>query len=88
MARDVEGAQTGAAAAPAKAAAPVAAMPAGEGDQRIPLSGMRRVIAERLLTSKTTIPHFYLNIEVDAAPLMKFRAEANAASEAAGVGRS
>ena len=45
---------------------------------------MRRIIAERLLASKTTIPHFYLNIEVDAAPLMKFRAEANAASEAAG----
>jgi pyruvate dehydrogenase E2 component (dihydrolipoamide acetyltransferase) len=45
---------------------------------------MRRVIAERLLTSKTTIPHFYLNIEVDAGPLMKFRSEANAASEAAG----
>ena len=59
-------------------------MPAGAGDQRIPLSGMRRVIAERLLASKTTIPHFYLNIEVDAGPLMKFRAEANAASEAAG----
>ena len=62
-------------------------MSAGEGDQRIALSGMRRVIAERLLTSKTTIPHFYLNIEVDAAPLMKFRAEANAAAEAAGLGK-
>src|SRR5436190_2990560 len=48
---------------------------------------MRRVIAERLLTSKTTIPHFYLNIEVDAGPLMKFRADANAASEAAGLGK-
>ena len=45
---------------------------------------MRRVIAERLLISKTTIPHFYLNIEVDAAPLMSLRAEANVASEAAG----
>jgi pyruvate dehydrogenase E2 component (dihydrolipoamide acetyltransferase) len=67
------------------AAAPaIQAVPAGEGDQRIPLSGMRRVIAERLLASKTQIPHFYLNIEVDAAPLMKLRAEVNAASEAAG----
>jgi pyruvate dehydrogenase E2 component (dihydrolipoamide acetyltransferase) len=45
---------------------------------------MRRIIAERLLASKTTIPHFYLTIEVDAAPLMSFRATANAASEAAG----
>ena len=41
----------------------------------------RRALAP---ASKTTIPHFYLNIEVDAGPLMKLRAEANAASEAAG----
>jgi len=86
VAKDVEGAKSGGSVAPkAAASAPVAAAPAKEGDQRIPLSGMRRVIAERLLTSKTTIPHFYLNIEVDAAPLMKFRAQANAASEASGV---
>lgn len=85
VARDVEAAQPGAPTTPKSA--PVAATPAGEGDVRIPLSGMRRVIAERLLTSKTTIPHFYLNIEVDAGPLMKFRAEANAAAEAAGLGK-
>ena len=58
--------------------------PVAVGDQRIPLSGMRRVIAERLLTSKTTIPHFYLNIEVDAAPLMKARAELNSVIEKSG----
>jgi len=85
VAKDVEAAQAGAPASPKTVApAPVAAAPAKEGDQRIPLSGMRRIIAERLLVSKTTIPHFYLNIEVDAAPLMKFRSQANAASEAAG----
>ncbi len=84
VARDVEGAQAGSPAVKTPAAAPVAATPAGSGDQRIALSGMRRVIAERLFTSKTTIPHFYLNIEVDAGPLMKFRAEANVATEAAG----
>ena len=84
VAKDVESAPAG--GAPARSAAPAAipATPAGEGDKKIPLSGMRRVIAERLLASKTTLPHFYLNIEVDAGPLMKFRAEANAASEAAG----
>ena len=84
VAKDVEGAKAGGVAPKAAAPAAVASIPAGEGDQTIPLSGMRRIIAERLLTSKTTIPHFYLNIEVDAGPLMKFRAEANAASEAAG----
>ncbi len=62
----------------------VASVPAGAGDQRIALSGMRRVIAERLLASKTQIPHFYLHIEIDAAPLMKLRVELNAASESAG----
>ncbi|MDQ3621409.1 MAG: pyruvate dehydrogenase complex dihydrolipoamide acetyltransferase [Verrucomicrobiota bacterium] len=85
VARDVESAPSAAAAAP-KIAVPAAipAAPAGEGDQRIPLSGMRRVIADRLLASKTQIPHFYLNIEVDAAPLMQLRASANAAAESSG----
>jgi len=87
--RDVLGAQPGGAPArpPAPApsiAAPVPAAPAVEGDQRIPLSGMRRAIAERLLASKTQIPHFYLNIEVDAGELMRIRAEVNADAEKAG----
>jgi pyruvate dehydrogenase E2 component (dihydrolipoamide acetyltransferase) len=46
---------------------------------------MRRIIAERLLSSKTHLPHFYLTIEVDVAPMMKLRAEANAAGEASGA---
>ena len=93
--RDVLGAQTGVAptlpsaaapSAPSAAAppAPVPAAPAGEGDQRIALSGMRRAIAERLLASKTQIPHFYLNIEVDAGELMRIRTEINADAEKAG----
>jgi len=56
--------------------------PANPGDQVLPLSGMRKVIAARLLESKTTIPHFYLNIEVDPEPLMTLRAQVNAASAA------
>jgi pyruvate dehydrogenase E2 component (dihydrolipoamide acetyltransferase) len=56
----------------------------GAGDQILPLSGMRKVIAARLLESKTTIPHFYLNIEVDTEPLMNLRAQVNAASAANG----
>jgi pyruvate dehydrogenase E2 component (dihydrolipoamide acetyltransferase) len=46
----------------------------GEG-ARITLSGMRKVIAERLVTSKAPVPHFYLNIDIDAGPLMAARAE-------------
>lgn len=75
IARDLE--------APPHSSAPAAvpAMPAGPNDRRLPLSGMRKIIAERLLVSKTTIPHFYLNIKVDAAELMRLRTEANAAAE-------
>ena len=49
-------------------------------DETIELSGMRKVIAERLLESKTSIPHFYLNIEVDAGPMMNLRSDVNEAS--------
>jgi pyruvate dehydrogenase E2 component (dihydrolipoamide acetyltransferase) len=77
-------------AAPAPAPAAPAAAPkiqaaAGEGDKRVPLTGMRRVIAERLLASKTQLPHFYLSIEVDASSLMRLRKELNSANEAAGL---
>lgn len=57
---------------------------AGLNDDSVSLSGMRRVIAQRLLESKTTIPHFYLNIEVDTEPLMELRAKVNEASLANG----
>ncbi len=72
------------AAAPAKAApAPVAISPVASGeDKRVELSSMRKIIADRLLISKTTIPHFYLHLEVDAAPLMALRKQINAQAEA------
>lgn len=50
-------------------------------EEKISLSNMRQTIARRLLESKTTIPHFYLEIEVDAAPLVALRAELNAGFE-------
>jgi pyruvate dehydrogenase E2 component (dihydrolipoamide acetyltransferase) len=65
--------------------APQAAAPqihAGEGS-RINLTGMRKVIAERLVASKGPVPHFYLNIEIDAGPLMSARAELKSAGEGA-----
>ena len=56
------------------------ALKTGEGT-RIQLSGMRRGIAERLVQSKAPVPHFYLNIDINAAPLMEARAELKAAGE-------
>jgi pyruvate dehydrogenase E2 component (dihydrolipoamide acetyltransferase) len=63
-------------------AAPRVEVPFSNSDTKTPLSGMRRTIAERLLASKTQIPHFYLSMEIDAAPLAKLRKELNAAAEA------
>jgi len=83
---DVENAPAAPAAAPAAAAAPApttsaAAAPAvaALADRTVPVSTMRGIIAKRLLESKTTVPHFYLEMEVDAAPLADLRASLNAA---------
>ena len=62
----------------APSAAPV--IKAGEG-ARINLSGMRKVIAQRLVASKAPVPHFYLNIDIDAGPLMSARAELKSAGK-------
>lgn len=70
------------AAAPAPAATPDPALSLGAGDQRIELSSLRRITAERLLASKTTIPHFYLHTEADAAPLVEIRRQINLQAEA------
>ncbi|HEY6462566.1 MAG TPA: pyruvate dehydrogenase complex dihydrolipoamide acetyltransferase [Polyangiaceae bacterium] len=43
-----------------------------------PLSPMRKTIARRLTASKTTVPHFYLTIDVDASELVKLRETINA----------
>ena len=78
------------ASAQARSAAPAAPrieVPFSDSDTKTPLSGMRRTIAERLLASKTQIPHFYLTIEIDAAPLAKLRKDLNAAAEAAGTAK-
>ncbi len=69
---------TSAAATPA----PQAIIPtAKEGDEIIQLSSMRKIIASRLLISKTTIPHFYLHVDVDAQPLMDMRKQVNDQAE-------
>ena len=72
------------AAAKSKSAAPgtkvPAAVKAGE-SARIQLSGMRKIIAQRLVESLGPVPHFYVNIDIDAAPLMEAREELKSAGE-------
>jgi pyruvate dehydrogenase E2 component (dihydrolipoamide acetyltransferase) len=43
----------------------------------LPVSNMRKSIASALVASKTQAPHFYLQIEVDGAPLANLRKELN-----------
>ena len=59
------------------APAQVAASASGasvDGVTRVPLSPMRRVIANRMAESKFSAPHYYVTIEVDMAAAIKFRA--------------
>ncbi len=86
VAKDLESA-TAQAPRTATTSAPILLGPLPTGAKRIPLSGMRKIIAERLLASKTQIPHFYLNIEVDAGNLLRMRAQVNAPLEKAGMGK-
>lgn len=46
-------------------------------DKEIKVSNMRAAIARALVSSKTESPHFYLQIEVDGAPLANLRKNLN-----------
>ena len=59
---------------------------AGE-SARIQLSGMRRIIAQRLVESLGPVPHFYLDINVNAGPLTEAREELKSAGEGADAAR-
>ncbi|MFM7180144.1 MAG: pyruvate dehydrogenase complex dihydrolipoamide acetyltransferase [Verrucomicrobiales bacterium] len=80
IASDVESARPSAASGPvAVAGLPAPILPrVGEKDEVLPVSNMRKIIADRLLASKLQLPHFYLRLEVDAGPLMALREQVNA----------
>ena len=50
---------------------------------RIQLSGMRKIIAQRLVESLGPVPHFYLTIDINAGPLLEAREELKSAGEGA-----
>ncbi len=85
-ARDVE-----TALASGKRAAPAATLAGRSVDQikalyrdvpfeEVPLDGMRRTIATRLVQATQTIPHFYLTADIEIGALIKLREQANAAA--------
>jgi pyruvate dehydrogenase E2 component (dihydrolipoamide acetyltransferase) len=72
--RDIEAAlESGVTAEVAQAPAPqkpaAVAVPAGAGDEEVSLSGMRKVIARRLVQSRQEVPSFSLTVEVAAEPV-------------------
>ncbi len=54
-------------------------------ERAVPVSNMRGAIARRLVESKTQLPHFYVEIEIDAAPLLAVREQLNTGLEKEGV---
>ncbi|XP_034281157.1 dihydrolipoyllysine-residue acetyltransferase component of pyruvate dehydrogenase complex, mitochondrial [Pantherophis guttatus] len=58
-------------AAPAPAAAPTGVF------TDIPISNIRKVIAQRLMQSKQTIPHYYLSVDVNMGEILVLRKELN-----------
>ena len=71
------GVETGAAASAAAAPAPAAAAPVGAEEERRPISGMRKVIADTMLRSHQTIPPVTLNAVADVGRLLDLRVELN-----------
>ncbi len=74
---------------PAPAPAPTKAAPAPvftAPHRLVPNSSMRKVIARRLTEAKTTIPHFYVSMDIEIDALLKLRAELNAKSVKDGPG--
>jgi pyruvate dehydrogenase E2 component (dihydrolipoamide acetyltransferase) len=91
IARDIEGAKSGAGLKPAPAAGtPALAQPQSDDKIRalfepgsyeiIPHDNIRKIIARRLVEAKTTIPHFYLTVDCDIGKLTAAREEINAAA--------
>jgi len=67
------------AAVPAAAAAPAPAF--GPAYTEVPLTSMRKVIAQRLTEAKQTVPHFYLTVDCQLDKLLALRADLNGRSD-------
>lgn len=72
-------------AKPAPVPAPSGVVGAAPEDVVTKVSNMRGTIARRLLESKTTVPHFYLETEVDVGALLALRKRLNDGLAAEGI---
>jgi pyruvate dehydrogenase E2 component (dihydrolipoamide acetyltransferase) len=81
VARDIQSAsREGRALVPAAGAGEVMALYRDAAFVEVPLDGMRKTIAARLMQAKQTIPHFYLTADVEIGRFLAMREEANAAA--------
>jgi pyruvate dehydrogenase E2 component (dihydrolipoamide acetyltransferase) len=64
---------------------PIPLRPAGEGDERIPLRGVRKRIAENMARSKRTAAHFTFVEQADATELIRLKDRMAAAAREEGV---
>jgi 2-oxoisovalerate dehydrogenase E2 component (dihydrolipoyl transacylase) len=76
MMRHVEGKDTAPAASPQPQPA---AVEAGPDEQHVPLTPIRRMIADAMVRSVTQIPHAWSTVEVDVTGLVALRAQVRAA---------
>jgi len=89
VARDIASAsRSGRALVPAAGAGEVMALYRDAAFEEVPLDGMRKTIAARLMQAKQTIPHFYLTADVEIGRLLAIREEANAAAPKNADGQS
>ena len=87
---DIEAAQKGTPAAPPPAAVQTPAPPAARAPEAaisaphrvVPHSSMRKVIARRLTEAKSTIPHFYVSMDIELDAMIAIQEQLNAKSPA------
>jgi pyruvate dehydrogenase E2 component (dihydrolipoamide acetyltransferase) len=82
MEKDVQAAIAQKQAAPPVVSSRVVAESTGSGPALTPggqltLSRMRQTIAQRMTQSKTTVPHFYVTVEINMADALKMREQLN-----------
>lgn len=65
-------------AAMASSPAPSYSAPSGAAFEEIPLTRMRKTIAERTRQSFQFVPHFYVTTEIDMGPVLELRKQINA----------
>ncbi len=67
------------------APAPAAAAATTPGEERVPLRGLRRTIAERMVIAKTTVPHYTYVEEADMTEIVALRQRAKPKAAERGV---